>query len=130
VPAKKKGQGITARLIVRRVRDLNCQASRDQGGLFPAWRYHAVLTDSPFEMIQAEAQHRATPSSSRSSPKLMSAVSGSGLVSCVYGAGLASGGRARPVGDAGQQHSAGSWILGRPGRYLITEAEGRQRAVI
>ncbi len=26
--------------------------------LFPAWRYHAVLTDSPFELVQAEGQHR------------------------------------------------------------------------
>jgi hypothetical protein len=56
--ASKKGQAITARLIVRRVRDLNGKAPRGQGELFPAWRYHAVFTDSPFEMIQAEAQHR------------------------------------------------------------------------
>src|ERR1019366_8363554 len=26
--------------------------------LFACWRYHAVFTDSPFETIQAEAQHR------------------------------------------------------------------------
>jgi hypothetical protein len=49
----KKGQAITARLIVRRVRDL---ARQDE--LFPAWRYHAVFTDSPFQLIQAEEQHR------------------------------------------------------------------------
>ena len=54
----KKGQAITARLIVRRVRDLNKQAAAGQDELFPAWRYHAVFTDSPFELIQAEAQHR------------------------------------------------------------------------
>ena len=29
-----------------------------QGELFPAWRYHAVFTDSPFELVQAEGQHR------------------------------------------------------------------------
>jgi hypothetical protein len=29
-----------------------------QGEFFPAWRYHAVFTDSPFELIQAEGQHR------------------------------------------------------------------------
>jgi hypothetical protein len=29
-----------------------------QGELFPAWRYHAVFTDSPFELVQAEEQHR------------------------------------------------------------------------
>jgi hypothetical protein len=54
----KKGQAITARLIVRRVRDLNKQAAAGQDELFPAWRYHAVFTDSPFQLVQAEAQHR------------------------------------------------------------------------
>ena len=29
-----------------------------QDELFPAWRHHAVFTDSPFELIQAEEQHR------------------------------------------------------------------------
>jgi hypothetical protein len=56
--ASKKGQAVTARLIVRRVRDLNKQAADGQDELFPVWRYHAVFTDSPFELIQAEAQHR------------------------------------------------------------------------
>jgi hypothetical protein len=51
--ASKKGQAITARLIVRRVRD---RARQDE--LFPAWRYHAVFTDSPVQLIQAEEQHR------------------------------------------------------------------------
>jgi Transposase DDE domain group 1 len=54
----KKGQAITARLIVRRVRDLNARAAAGQGELFPAWRYHAVFTDSPFTLLQAEEQHR------------------------------------------------------------------------
>jgi Transposase DDE domain group 1 len=49
-------RAVTARLIIRRVRDLNAPAG--QGELFPVWRYHAVLTDSPFELIQAEGQHR------------------------------------------------------------------------
>jgi hypothetical protein len=49
---------ITARLIVRRVKDLNRQAGQGQDELFPAWRYHAVFTDSPFVTLQAEAQHR------------------------------------------------------------------------
>jgi hypothetical protein len=56
--ASKKGKAITARLIVRRVRDLNRQAAGGQGELFPAWRYHAVFTDSPFETVQAEEHHR------------------------------------------------------------------------
>jgi hypothetical protein len=56
--ASKKGQAITARLIVRRVRDLNRKAAGGQDELFPLWRYHAVFTDSPFELVQAEGQHR------------------------------------------------------------------------
>jgi hypothetical protein len=49
--APGKGQAVTARLIVRRVRDLNKQAAAGQDELFPVWRYHAVFTDSPFELI-------------------------------------------------------------------------------
>jgi hypothetical protein len=56
--ASKKGQAVTARLIVRRVRDLNKKAGAGQDELFPVWRYHAVFTDSPFERVQAEGQHR------------------------------------------------------------------------
>jgi len=56
--ASKKGKAVTARLVVRRVRDLGKQAAEGQGELFPAWRYHAVFTDSPFELVQAEGQHR------------------------------------------------------------------------
>ena len=54
----RKGQAVTARLIVRRVRDLNKKAAPGQGELFAAWRYHAVFTDSPFVMLQAEEHHR------------------------------------------------------------------------
>ena len=54
----KKSQQVTARLIVRRVRDQNKKAAQGQDELFPAWRHHAVLTDSPFELVQAEGQHR------------------------------------------------------------------------
>jgi hypothetical protein len=56
--ASKKGQAVTARLIIRRVRDLNKQAAAGQDELFPVWRYHAVFTGSPFEPVQAEGQHR------------------------------------------------------------------------
>ena len=55
---RKKGQAITARLIVRRVKDLNRNAAPGQGELFTAWRHHAVFTDSPFTVVQAEEQHR------------------------------------------------------------------------
>jgi hypothetical protein len=55
----KKGQAVTARLIVRRVRDQNHKAAAaGQGELFPVWRYHPVFTDSPFILVQAEEQHR------------------------------------------------------------------------
>jgi hypothetical protein len=54
----RKGQAITARLIVRRVKDLNRKAAAGQDELFCIWRYHAVFTDSPFTLLQAEAQHR------------------------------------------------------------------------
>jgi Transposase DDE domain group 1 len=54
----RKGQAITARLIVRRVKDLHRQAGQGQDELFPIWRYHAVFTDSPFTLLQAEAHHR------------------------------------------------------------------------
>ncbi len=53
-----KGQAITARLIVRRVKDLGRKAAAGQGELFAAWRYHAIFTDSPFVMLQAEEHHR------------------------------------------------------------------------
>jgi hypothetical protein len=56
--SKKKSEQVTARLIVRRVRDKNKKAAEGMDELFPAWRYHAVFTDSPFELVQAEGQHR------------------------------------------------------------------------
>ncbi len=55
----RKGQAITARLIVRRVKDLNRKAAQGRDELFPLWRYHAVFTDSPFTLAQAEEQHPA-----------------------------------------------------------------------
>jgi Transposase DDE domain group 1 len=54
----KKGQEVTVRLIVRRVRDQNRKAETGQDELFPVWRYHAVFTDSPFQTVQAEEHHR------------------------------------------------------------------------
>lgn len=56
---RKKAERVTARLIVRRVRDLAKPATVGaQGELFPVWRYHPFFTDSPFETLQAERQHR------------------------------------------------------------------------
>jgi hypothetical protein len=52
-------EAVTARLIARRIPDLNKTRVDDQGDLFTVWRYHAAFTDSPFTLIQAEGQHRA-----------------------------------------------------------------------
>jgi Transposase DDE domain group 1 len=51
---------VAARLIVRRVRDANPDhtVANAQGELFPAWRHHALFTDSPLTLLQAEADHR------------------------------------------------------------------------
>jgi len=56
--ASRRRQAVTARLIVRRVRRLTAQVAAGQTELGPAWRYHAVFTDSPFDMLAAEADHR------------------------------------------------------------------------
>jgi len=54
--SKPKGQHVTARLLVRRVIDMN---PNNQSELFTAYRYHAVFTDSPLPMLEAEKAHRA-----------------------------------------------------------------------
>jgi hypothetical protein len=56
---RRASEHITARLIVRRVRRLNpATAPTGQDELFAAYRYHAVFTDSPEPMLDAEATHR------------------------------------------------------------------------
>lgn len=54
--SKAKAKHITGRLIVRRVKDMN---PNNQSELFTAYRYHAVFTNSPLPMLQAEKAHRA-----------------------------------------------------------------------
>jgi hypothetical protein len=58
--SRPQAQRVTARLIVRRVRDQNPDhvARNAQGELFAAWRHHAVFTDPPLPMLDAEADHR------------------------------------------------------------------------
>jgi hypothetical protein len=56
--SRRLDRQVTARLIVRRVRRLNPAAAAGQGELFPGYRHHAVFTDSPVTMLQAEACHR------------------------------------------------------------------------
>jgi hypothetical protein len=48
---------VTARLVVRRVRELN-PAPPGQEELFPVWRYHAFLTDTDLPTIAADLTHR------------------------------------------------------------------------
>jgi hypothetical protein len=48
---------VTARLVVRRVRELN-PAPPGQQELFPIWRYHAFLTDTDLPTVQADQTHR------------------------------------------------------------------------
>jgi len=55
--SRPKKHQVAGRLIVRRVRRLNPTPGQDR--LFEAWRHHAVFITSPFEMLQAESQHRA-----------------------------------------------------------------------
>jgi Transposase DDE domain group 1 len=58
--SRPKGDHISARLIVRRVRRLNPKSVPDgQGELFAAYRHHGVFTDSPLTMLEAEKTHRA-----------------------------------------------------------------------
>jgi hypothetical protein len=56
--SRKKSDQVTARLVVRRVRARNEKEAQGQGELFPVYRHHAAFTDSPFETLQAEGQHR------------------------------------------------------------------------
>jgi len=54
--SKPKAKHVHARLIVRRVKDMNPD---NQSELFTAYRYHAVFTNSPLPMLEAEKAHRA-----------------------------------------------------------------------
>lgn len=57
--SKAKRHHVTARLIVRRVKRLNPGTQvQGQGELFTTWRYHAAFTDSPLQLVDAEADHR------------------------------------------------------------------------
>ena len=54
-PTLNPGQQTTARLIIRRT---PVTAVNDQGELFTAWRYYMIFTNSPFDIVTAETQHR------------------------------------------------------------------------
>jgi hypothetical protein len=48
-----RGRTVTARLVVRRVKD-----ARYPDGLFPVWRYHPFLTNSDLPVAEADITHR------------------------------------------------------------------------
>ncbi len=54
--SRPQAKHIRAKLIVRRVKDMN---PNNQSELFTAYRYHAVFTNSPLPMLEAEKAHRA-----------------------------------------------------------------------
>ena len=57
--SRRKNERIDGRLIVRRVKRLNpASVPAGQDELFTTWRHHAVFTDSPMSMLDAEADHR------------------------------------------------------------------------
>jgi hypothetical protein len=57
--SRRKTDHLTARLIVRRVKRLNpTSVPAGQSELFAVYRHHAVFTDSPQPMLQAETTHR------------------------------------------------------------------------
>jgi len=57
--SRRRAEHIGARLIVRRVRRLNPKSvPAGQSELFAAYRHHAIFTDSPLPMLDAEAGHR------------------------------------------------------------------------
>jgi hypothetical protein len=56
---RRQAEHVTARLIVRRVKRLAAAGTAaGQQELFAAHRHHAVFTDSPLTMLEAEASHR------------------------------------------------------------------------
>ena len=66
--ASTRAHRTDGRLIVRRVKRLNPKGTpQGQGELFATYRYHAVFTDSPFQLVQAESDHRGHAMVDRSS---------------------------------------------------------------
>jgi hypothetical protein len=57
--SRRQAEHVTARLIVRRVKRLPAAGTpAGQGELFTAHRHHAVFTDSPLALLEAETSHR------------------------------------------------------------------------
>src|SRR5699024_2011783 len=57
--SRKKSEHISCRLVVRRVKRLNTtDAAAGQDALFDTYRYHAFITNSALDAIEADARHR------------------------------------------------------------------------
>lgn len=56
--SRTKDEQIACRLIVRRVKRLNANAAHGQDTLFDTFRYHAFITNSDLDKIQADQSHR------------------------------------------------------------------------
>jgi hypothetical protein len=54
-PTDNPGRAVTARLLVRRTPHL---IPNDQGELFRVWHYHAIFTDTRFDLHTADEHHR------------------------------------------------------------------------
>jgi Transposase DDE domain group 1 len=51
----RTSRAVTCRLVVRRIRAADCERTDE---LFPAWRYHAFLTDTRLSTVDADRTHR------------------------------------------------------------------------
>ena len=69
--ASRKGQAITARLIVRRVKDLNRKAAEGQDELFAVWRFDIIGGDTACELVEASPGHTARSSARRACQRLI-----------------------------------------------------------
>ncbi len=67
----KKDQAITARLIVRRVKDLNRKAAEGQDELFAVWRFDIIGGDTACELVEASPGHTARSSARRACQRLI-----------------------------------------------------------
>lgn len=56
--SRKKDEQVACRLIVRRVKRLNANAAQGQDTLFDTWRYHAFITNSDLDRVEADRLHR------------------------------------------------------------------------
>lgn len=56
--SKPRRRRVAATLIVRRVKRLGAGHPQGQGELFTTYRFHAVFTDSPLTLVEAEKAHR------------------------------------------------------------------------